>query len=494
MTEVTEAPPPVQPASITDKLSDFSDRLPPMLVKELRQGLRAKTFVIVFLTLQALLAMILLAAIGVSNSPQNAGHLISGIIFMFISIAILVIQPARAIGCLHREIKDNTIELIVLTQLSAWKIVLGKWISIVAQSALLVTAVIPYLILRYWFGDMNLFGEITLLGLIFIASAVFTAILVGVSSLPSVIIRGLIPLFILAWEIAIIPSLSFGYQFNSLVDTVSMQTSRDFWGVIFTVLSALYIGWNALALGASMIAPTAENHSTSRRLLTLVVLLLLFPLATLSDLQIDPLIALVVIIAGPAIVMALTEPITLLPPICLPFIKRGPAGVVAGRFLYPGWPSGVWFSALVVAFCTLILMFGTDRQPVHGETTFLVIALGTLLMPAVFMAFFEKRIRSRFTIYLLLLVASLVITMLLTFIINEMPRDERSFMWAFAWIPPVMFAMNEMHSAFHQGTVQDLALAVTACYALLLLVMTILPFRAVRKVERECIEQLSSES
>lgn len=32
----------------TEKLNDFSDRLPPMLVKELRQGLRAKTFVGVF--------------------------------------------------------------------------------------------------------------------------------------------------------------------------------------------------------------------------------------------------------------------------------------------------------------------------------------------------------------------------------------------------------------------------------------------------------------
>ena len=33
-------------------LSDFPDRISPMLVKELRQGMRAKTFIVLFLALQ----------------------------------------------------------------------------------------------------------------------------------------------------------------------------------------------------------------------------------------------------------------------------------------------------------------------------------------------------------------------------------------------------------------------------------------------------------
>ncbi len=54
MSENAAAEPPEMPL-VADRLADFSDRLSPMLVKELRQGLRAKTFVIVFLLLQGLL-------------------------------------------------------------------------------------------------------------------------------------------------------------------------------------------------------------------------------------------------------------------------------------------------------------------------------------------------------------------------------------------------------------------------------------------------------
>ena len=43
-------------------LTDFPDRLSPMLVKELRQGLRTRSFVAVFMSLQAILAVVLLAA------------------------------------------------------------------------------------------------------------------------------------------------------------------------------------------------------------------------------------------------------------------------------------------------------------------------------------------------------------------------------------------------------------------------------------------------
>ena len=43
-------------------LTDFPDRLSPMLVKELRQGMRARGFTMLFLIFQCLLAFILLSA------------------------------------------------------------------------------------------------------------------------------------------------------------------------------------------------------------------------------------------------------------------------------------------------------------------------------------------------------------------------------------------------------------------------------------------------
>ena len=143
-------------------LTDFSDRISPMLVKELRQGLRAKTFIVVFLSLQVFLAVMLFSA-GAASTSDHVGTVISGIIFTFFAIAVLVVQPLRGTGALSSEVKGNTIDMMVLTRLSAWRIVFGKWVAIVSQSALLLSTIIPYLILRYFFGGMNLLGEMVFL-------------------------------------------------------------------------------------------------------------------------------------------------------------------------------------------------------------------------------------------------------------------------------------------------------------------------------------------
>lgn len=477
---------------VTDKLSDFSDKLSPMLVKELRQGLRAKTFVIVFLTLQGLLGLVLLASLGAAGSPQDAGHNISGIIFMFFSLAVLVIQPIRGIGTLHREVQGNTIELMVLTRLSAWKIVLGKWISIVAQSALLLAAVIPYLILRYWFGDMNLFGELILLALVFLTSAIATAIVVGISCLPSVIIRGLVPLITAAIGLVAIPALCFDHEFEKLVTIASMQGTEEFWIVVTLVLSGCYVGWTALGIGAAQIAPAAENHSTAKRLVSLALLLLVIIVSLLAKPGIFFLLSIVIILGIPAIVMALNEPIALLPPICAPFLRRGAPGVIAGRFLYPGWPSGVLFTALFVGLSSILLAFGGDSKITADASIFVTGTLSCLLMPAALMSFFDKKIANRFTFYLLLIVSQLVLTMVLTYIADALPEDQRGFLWFFSWIPMSVFTMNEMPRSFNPALLWHVTVGVCLAYGAILLINAIVRLRTIREVEDECREHLKT--
>ncbi|HEX7262242.1 MAG TPA: hypothetical protein VF258_10545, partial [Luteolibacter sp.] len=150
-------------------LTDFSDKLSPMLVKELRQGMRARGFTMLFITFQGLLAFILLTASAVSES-DSAGSFASGVIFTLFAGAALLVQPMRGMNALSVEIIGNTIEMMVLTRLSAWRIVFGKWIAIVSQTALILITIIPYLILRYFFGGMVLMGELVFLSLIFLTS------------------------------------------------------------------------------------------------------------------------------------------------------------------------------------------------------------------------------------------------------------------------------------------------------------------------------------
>ena len=98
-------------------LFDFSDKFNPMLVKELRQGLRGPGFVALFISFQAILAFILLFTAALA-SHENAGHLISRTIFFLFSCAVLIVQPLRGITSLSSEIKSDTIDLLCLTRLS----------------------------------------------------------------------------------------------------------------------------------------------------------------------------------------------------------------------------------------------------------------------------------------------------------------------------------------------------------------------------------------
>ena len=170
--EATEPTPPPLPPSPIERLNDFSDRFSPMLVKELRQGLRTHTFVVLFLVLQGLLALILLTT---AAADPNSGSTVSSIIFLFFSLAVLIVQPLRGMSAISSEVKSDTIDLMALTKLSAWRIVFGKWSSIMGQTALLLFAIVPYLILRYFFGGMQLFSELLFLFTVFLLSGVFTA-------------------------------------------------------------------------------------------------------------------------------------------------------------------------------------------------------------------------------------------------------------------------------------------------------------------------------
>ncbi|MEM1085627.1 MAG: hypothetical protein AAGI48_16070 [Verrucomicrobiota bacterium] len=477
---------------VSDRLADFSDKLSPMLVKELRQGLRAKTFVIVFLTLQVLLGLVLLSSLGAADSPQDAGHNISSIIFMFFGIAALVIQPVRGIGALHREVQGQTIELMVLTRLSAWKIVLGKWISIVAQTGLLLAAVAPYLILRYWFGDMNLFGELMLLLLVFILSAAATGIIVGISCVPSVILRGLLPLLVAAWGLFVIPMLSFDGEFDDLVNACAMQSSGARWAIFSVVMAAAYLAWTALGLGASLIAPAAENHSTQKRAVALALFALAIGISLITDPSVYYLITIAFIVGIPAIIMALTEPINLMPPLYKPFVKKGALGMMAGRLLYPGWPSGVLFSTVIALLAFVLIVFCGDRNLATDESTIPFAIFGSLLLPAAILSFLDKKVRNRFTVFLLLMVIQFVLTMVLSYVGFAMDRDARGFLWFFSWIPMVTLPMSDLSPSINPGSVLYAAIACCAVYGLILLVQASLRFRAIRELEIECRQELSN--
>lgn len=470
-------------SALSEPRDDFPDRLSPMLVKELRQGLRAKAFIAVFLVLQALLGLILLAATAGAASDR-AGMAVSQVIFVFFSLAVLVIQPLRGIGALSSEIKGNTIDLMVLTRLSSWRIIVGKWSALVGQSSLLLATIIPYLILRYYFGGMNLFSELLLVLLLFLLSSALTAVTVGLSASSSLLVRGLIPL---AGTVALTLSIfgiGFGGGLKGLVQICSLDSSDHVIAVIVFALTIAYLGWHALSLGASLIAPQAENHATLRRLVALVTVTVTGGILIWNDVRPGTMIMVLLALSVPAITLALSEPEQLIPTVCRPFVKRGFMGRFAGRFLYPGWPAGVAFTGLLALLCGLIGFF--NRGLYSDEIIVSLSLLGGLLFPGLLTTLFGKKVKERFACFVLLLIASGVFTLVLGLLGGVL--SAREFLWFFIWNPPVLTVMHEGHGFSKDGLIFA-GVAINALYLLLLSIKAFQAFRPIRETERAILAE-----
>jgi hypothetical protein len=452
-----------------------------MLVKELRQGMRTRVFIAVFLSLQIFLGLILLSA-GATASSDHAGTTISNIIFIFFAIAVLIIQPMRGIGSLSSEIKSNTIDMMVLTRLSAWKIVTGKWSAVVSQSALILVTIVPYLILRYFFGGMNLQGEIVLLALIFITSAALTSVTVGISASGSVILRSILPMLTLPiGSYILLMFLMFGGGIKDLVEFCSLSSSESRVILSIYVATCAYIGFFFLSAGTSLIAPYAENHSTLRRLVALVATLVATGLSFFPLTNPDVLPLIFTLIFAPVFATSLTEFAPLVPPTYHRFARRGVAGKAAGFFLFPGWSSGFFFCVLLAGIAAVAFIF---NKPTYGGQSLMITALGclgTLLFPAVLINLFKMQGPQRVSNYVLVGIASTVLSTVLYGIAEAM--SNTGFLWLFVWMPPTLFSMQSS-SHFDDSTVLGAAVLVNV---LLLGTLLVFATRAYRESMAEMV-------
>jgi hypothetical protein len=418
-------------------LTDFPDRLSPMLVKELRQGMRTKAFVGLFLTLQIILGVILLSA-GAAASSDEAGEIISSIIFIMFSIAVLIIQPMRGITALSSEVKGNTIDMMVLTRLSAWRIVTGKWASIVSQSALLLVTIIPYLILRYFFGGMNLVGEIVLLAVLFLSSAALTAVTVGLSASSSVILRCLL---LIALPIAAFFPMLGGLRSSGLSTYFALDTEQSRIFVSIYLAACAYLGFFMLSIGTSLIAPYAENHSTLRRLISLVVTIIAAVLGSMSFTDTDALPFFLTFVLLPVFAISLSEFAPLTAPTYRKFAKRGPLGQLAGLFLFPGWASGFFFCLLLTAISAAPFLINQSSYGGQDHFIYGLACLAGLLFPAVIINTFRINGPQRVSNYVVILIGSIVLSSVLAGITNSLSNEN--LLWLFCWIPPTLMFLEE---------------------------------------------------
>ena len=408
MTAADPAPlPPALPTGATalPAGNDFPDWLSPMLVKELRQGVRTRVFVTMFILLQvAMLMTVSLTLLVAANGGDTAVG--TGFFWTVVGLPILFVLPLGNLGSINGEIRANTLELIFLTRLTAFRIVAGKWFASFTQCLLFVCAVLPYLVLRYFIGGVNLTVELTTLGWMLVASAVISAFAMGVSAYPPRVVRGLTGLFILGGLMLLGPAV------EVLVRGSSPGAGTGAAVVVGLLCCAGITTALMLEVATARIAPPAENHSAVMRLLAAggFVVALLASLVSYDSLGITFYafaVAVVVCTVG------LCEQGRWIPSLFRPFALRGWGGRMVGRMLYPGWYTAVPFTVATFAAFGALLRHQKMLGSMSASVWFVAL-LGALLLPVALVRGFmpkTKRAPIFYVVVCLLSVAAAILAM-----------------------------------------------------------------------------------
>ncbi|WP_078811378.1 hypothetical protein [Prosthecobacter debontii] len=341
-------------------LRDFSDRLSPMLVKELRHGLRTRIFTSMLIVFQ--LGMILLISTVMMGAPME----VVGTLFWSLSLlALLGAFPLRGFNALTSEVQGGTLDMLRLTSIPAFRIVWGKWLALFCQVLLLAASLLPYMVARYQFGGVEVAQEALALAMAVLISAIATAAYVALSSQRSLVLR----LFLAAGVIGLLMPAT-GVIFATTYSTSGGQLMQAVLGLSGLEIAGLLIGgmvltayavFTLLALAASRIASISENHSTWKRLVHLAMISLLVLISAALVFHSEAVAAMWALV--PTLILTLFIGMDVMTEDMPPFatvIKKEAEWRRFPRFLarlfYPGWASGVYFYGLLMT--AVLSVFG----------------------------------------------------------------------------------------------------------------------------------------
>jgi hypothetical protein len=453
-------------------LTDFPDRLSPMVVKELRQGLRMRLFGGVFLTLHILLILITLMG-GASSNDRSISGLFDGLI----TVILCVVFPLRGFAALAQEMKAGTLDMLVLTRLSAWRIVLGKWSSTALLSLLVALSVLPYVVSRYVFGGIDLMDEVGALFLKWLGGLVIAAAIVCVSTIRQQWLRGLIvglPLLGLGFFGFIFAIFSrFGPGGSTTTFggvSVSTFMTSSLW---FITPLAAWAVFGLLGVATTRIAPPSSLFPVFKRLVHFIVVAVV---AVFSWQMAVPLLYLVM-----ADVML--EQNSDVPSVHAAFYRRGWPGRLAGWFFAPGWASGFFFALLLTSIAGVAAWQAGGLDSVAQVW---LTACSMWLVACLMQLVAGRGTGDRLALFVITLLCVQVLTALVSSMMIAASVSGRA-PWAGTLLPTLVISASSISSG-GKTDILTAGLAISSLWPLLHFLQALLARRRLRAVFQEASE------
>jgi hypothetical protein len=466
---------------------EASDWFSPILVKELRQGTRSRAFVWSFLALHTVLLLLVVTTLISAASPHtDYDHaFVTGFFWSLIGIPLLLVLPSVAFGSIKKEIDARTLELIFLTRMTTLRIVFGKWAALTVQGMLIVTAILPYMILRYFLGGIDLVDELTILFCLVLGSLTLTAAGIGFSSVTSRFFRVGLIIFVLLFLTQGLYGIAF-FMFGPGGGFLTAATGPGFW--LWLPVAAGVLIFLMLEFGAGRIAPPAENHALRKRTAGLVLLAggLIF------HYWYHPAWVALILVAIPLVLVcgeAVNESLRPYAILRRSRLARGKGFPVWLRiFFAPGWPSGVAFTLLTAGIYLSVL---ANDGNVTEEAILVVLCICASLFFPVAIIRLVSPATERGGVFFILIQALMICAGISALVIAEATYFNVAAIYQFLPIPVIMLLIGDHLS----GSITQVTYVMAFVNALSLLILLALGSSQIRRItadDRVVIEEPDS--
>lgn len=271
-------------------LSRIRDRLDaavnPILVKEMYQSVHSKFMMALFWLLLLLCLLIYFVSVaGADTAP--GGSMFAGF-SLIMSLMMLFLLPAAAFFALYREITSQTIELVLITSMSARRLVRGRLLAAGVRILLVFALIAPFAVASFLFGGIDLslvLGSVYQLLLMSVAGcavAVFFGALAMHRSIRLLASLSFFAVLLLGCFtlLGAVPGLYFALRYMPIAaagPSAKLILAALGWETAFTVLGVMFV-----ASGAANSLTFAHDRSSARAKVIALAIVLAYAGALVS--------------------------------------------------------------------------------------------------------------------------------------------------------------------------------------------------------------------
>ncbi len=254
-------------------LERLGDRLNPILVKEARQALKSRQFLLTFsLMLLCGWAWSMLSAswnAGSIDATRSTAMVFMGYLVILV-VPTLIIVPFSAFQSLAAERNEGTFELLWISSLASHQIVLGKLATAVLQAMVFFSALAPCIAFTYLLRGLDIvtigftLTYTVLVCLLFCCLALMLATLTRVTQL-NVLVSALLVVGLVIWA----------WAWMFIVGEAFVEEGAPFDEPLFWVVNACIVSFMIsfmilfVTAAAAQMSFAADNHSTRLRIVML---------------------------------------------------------------------------------------------------------------------------------------------------------------------------------------------------------------------------------